>query len=109
MSRRNASSETESSTQRPDRALELLTATERIDRDRLWTIAADHTNGLGDASICRHPEPETDEPHAFGQLPTASTAVLEGGSPVVEVGMGNPCEFGRTRCVFGTDTAGRKS
>jgi len=97
------STETESSTQRRDRALELLATDGQIDRDRLWTIAQDHANGPGDASICRHPEPETDEPHAFGQLTTASTALFEGGSPVIEVALGNPCETERTRYRFATE------
>jgi hypothetical protein len=94
------STETESSTRRRDRALSLLEDDERIDRDDLWTFAQDHENGPGDDSICRHPEPETDEPHAFGQLTTASTAIFEGGSPAIDVAMGNPCETDRTRCSF---------
>ncbi|WP_252700275.1 C45 family autoproteolytic acyltransferase/hydolase [Natronosalvus vescus] len=95
------STQSESSTERRTRALELLESMDRFDRDELWSLARDHANGPGDRSICRHPEPETDEPHAFGQLTTASTAIFEGGSPVVEVGMGNPCTAERTRCVFG--------
>jgi hypothetical protein len=97
----SASTQTESSTDRRERALELLEGRDRLDRDDLWAVARDHANGPGDDSICRHPEPETDEPHAFGQLTTASTAVFEGGSSVIEVGMGNPCEAERTRCAFG--------
>ncbi len=97
------STQTESSTERRDRALELLEGADRLDRDDLWAFAQDHANGPGDDSICRHPEPETDEPHAFGQLTTASTAIFEGGSPVIEVGMGNPCETERTRCEFGDE------
>lgn len=94
------STETESSTRRRERALSLLEGEKRIDRDDLWTFAQDHENGPGDDSICRHPEPETDEPHAFGQLTTASAAIFEGGSPEIEVAMGNPCERERTRCSF---------
>ncbi|TYL39844.1 peptidase C45 [Natronococcus pandeyae] len=94
------STETESSTRRRERALSLLEGEEQIDRDDLWTFAQDHENGPGDDSICRHPEPETDEPHAFGQLTTASTAIFQGGSPEIEVAMGNPCERERTRCSF---------
>ncbi|NUB90395.1 peptidase C45 [Haloterrigena sp. SYSU A558-1] len=100
---RSESTEAESSTKRRQRALELLEGDERLDRDDLWAIARDHANGPGDDSICRHPEPETDEPHAFGQLTTASTAVFEGGSPEIEVAAGNPCETDRTRCAFGDE------
>lgn len=98
-----ASTRTESSRKRRERALELLDRADRPDRDDLWRLAQDHANGPGDDSICRHPEPETDEPHAFGQLTTASTALFEGGSPVIEVGMGNPCEAERTRCALGEE------
>ena len=97
----SASTQTGSSTDRRERALELLEGTGRLDREDLWALAQDHANGPGDDSICRHPEPETDEPHAFGQLTTASTAIFEGGSPVIEIGMGNPCGTERTRCTFG--------
>ncbi|MFP8955424.1 C45 family autoproteolytic acyltransferase/hydrolase [Natrialbaceae archaeon A-CW3] len=97
----SSSTQTESSTERRTRALEMLESVDRFDRDELWSLAQDHANGPGDNSICRHPEPETDEPHAFGQLTTASTAIFEGGSPVVEVGIGNPCAAERTRCAFG--------
>ncbi|WP_121743913.1 C45 family autoproteolytic acyltransferase/hydolase [Natronorubrum halophilum] len=97
------STETESSMKRRKRTLELFDGNEQLGRDDLWTFARDHANGPGDDSICRHPEPETDEPHAFGQLTTASAAVFEGGSPVVEVAMGNPCESERTRCAFGDE------
>ncbi|SIS14978.1 C45 family autoproteolytic acyltransferase/hydolase [Natronorubrum thiooxidans] len=99
----SASTETTSSTTRRQRALELLDSVDWIDRDELWTIAQDHENGPGDDSICRHPEPETDKPHAFGQLTTASTAVFEGGSPVIDIATGNPCELERTRCAFGDE------
>lgn len=96
---------TESSRRRRERATELLEMGEtEIDRDYLWKIAEDHENGPGNESICRHPEPETDE-HAFGQLTTASAAVFEGGSPTVEIVMGNPCETERTRCSFGDEIA----
>ncbi|MFC4436258.1 MULTISPECIES: C45 family autoproteolytic acyltransferase/hydolase [Natrialbaceae] len=94
------STETRSSIRRRERALSLLEGDERLDRDDLWTFARDHENGPGDDSICRHPEPETDEPHAFGQLTTASTAIFEGGSPEIDVAMGNPCETERERCSF---------
>ncbi|MEY7852098.1 C45 family autoproteolytic acyltransferase/hydrolase [Natrarchaeobius sp. A-rgal3] len=97
------STETESSTIRRERALEVLEGNAPLEREDLWEIAQDHENGPGDDSICRHPEPETDEPHAFGQLTTASTAVFEGGSPTIEVAIGNPCETERTRCAFGED------
>ncbi|NKE35100.1 peptidase C45 [Natronococcus sp. JC468] len=97
------STETESSIERRDRALALLEDADQIDRDDLWALARDHENGPGDGSICRHPEPETDEPHAFGQLTTASAAVFEGGSPTIEVAMGNPCTADRTRCSFGDE------
>ncbi|MXV62846.1 peptidase C45 [Natronorubrum sp. JWXQ-INN-674] len=100
---RSESTETESSTKRRRRALELLEGDEQLDREDLWTFAQDHANGPGDDSICRHPEPGTDEPHAFGQLTTASTAIFEGGSPVIEIAVGNPCETGRTRCRFGDE------
>ncbi|MFA9425882.1 C45 family autoproteolytic acyltransferase/hydolase [Natronorubrum sp. A-ect3] len=100
---RSASTETASSTTRRQRALELLNSVDGIDRDELWTIAQDHENGPGDNSICRHPEPETDEPHAFGQLTTASATVFEGGSPVIDIATGNPCELERTRCAFGDE------
>ncbi|ELY46707.1 C45 family autoproteolytic acyltransferase/hydolase [Natronorubrum sulfidifaciens] len=100
---RSASTETASSTTRRQRALELLDSMDGINRDKLWTIAQDHENGPGDDSICRHPEPETDEPHAFGQLTTASAAVFEGGSPVIDIATGNPCELERTRCAFGDE------
>ena len=96
------STQTESSTKRRKRTLELLSGDDRIDRDDLWRFARDHANGPGDESICRHPEPEVGE-HAFGQLTTASAAVFEGGSPTVEVAMGNPCETERTRCRFGDE------
>ncbi|MFC4541029.1 C45 family autoproteolytic acyltransferase/hydrolase [Halosolutus amylolyticus] len=98
-----ASTVTESSKRRRDRARALLAGEsgDRLDRDDLWAVAADHANGPGDDSICRHPEPETDDPHAFGQLTTASAAVFEGGSPEIEVVMGNPCERDRTRVSFG--------
>ncbi|RQH00860.1 C45 family autoproteolytic acyltransferase/hydolase [Natrarchaeobius oligotrophus] len=95
------STETESSTLRRDRAIDVLEESDRLDREDLWALARDHENGPGDDSICRHPEPETEQPHAFGQLTTASAAVFEGGSPTVEVAIGNPCEGGRTRCGFG--------
>ena len=95
------STETENSTSRRERALELLEEAERFDREKLWALARDHANGPGDHSICRHREPETDAPHAFGQLTTASTAVFEGGSPAIEIGMGVPCQAERTRCVLG--------
>ncbi|MFU8868692.1 C45 family autoproteolytic acyltransferase/hydolase [Natronococcus sp.] len=97
------STETESSIRRRRRALSLLENDEYPDRDELWAVARDHENGPGDDSICRHPEPETDEPHAFGQLTTASAAVFEGGSPEIEVAMGNPCEGERTRWSFGEE------
>lgn len=99
------STETESSERRRDRARTLLAgdAGDRLDRGDLWTVAADHANGPGDDSICRHPEPETDDPHAFGQLTTASAAVFEGGVPEMEVVMGNPCERDRTRVSFGEE------
>ncbi|RQG94579.1 C45 family autoproteolytic acyltransferase/hydolase [Natrarchaeobius chitinivorans] len=97
------STETESSTIRRERALEELEGDGRLDRDDLWEIARDHENRPGDDSVCRHPEPETDEPHAFGQLTTASTAVFEGGSPTIEVAMGNPCGTERTQCAFGDE------
>ncbi len=100
---RSASTETASSTTRRQRALELLNSVDGIDRGKLWTIAQDHENGPGDDSICRHPEPETDEPHAFGQLTTASAAVFEGGSPVIDIATGNPCELERTQCAFGDE------
>ena len=100
---RSASTETASSTTRRQRALELLNGVDGIDRDELWAIAQDHENGPGDDSICRHPEPETDEPHAFGQLTTASAAVFEGGSPAIDIATGNPCTLERTRCVFGDE------
>ena len=96
----SASTQTESSTNRRERALELLEEADRLDRTDLWAVARDHANGPGDGSICRHPEPETDEPHAFGQLTTASTAIFEGGSPVIEIGLANPCGTERTRCTF---------
>ncbi|WP_265109626.1 C45 family autoproteolytic acyltransferase/hydolase [Halosolutus halophilus] len=100
-----ASTVTESSKRRRDRARTLLAdeAGDRLDRADLWTVAADHANGPGDDSICRHSEPETDDPHAFGQLTTASAAVFEGGSPEIEVVMGNPCERDRTRFSFGEE------
>lgn len=97
----SASTRTESSTKRRERALELLAGSERLGREDLWALARDHANGPGDESICRHPEPETDRPHAFGQLTTASTTLFEGGSPVIELRMGNPCGAERTRCAFG--------
>ncbi|QLK24755.1 C45 family peptidase [Natrinema zhouii] len=94
---------TESSRRRRERATELLEAeNDEIDRNYLWEIAEDHENGPGNESICRHPEPETDE-HAFGQLTTASAAVFEGGSPTVEIVMGNPCETEPARCSFGDE------
>ncbi|QCS44090.1 C45 family peptidase [Natrinema versiforme] len=97
------SAETESSRRRRRRAMELLAdGGDEIDRESLWRFAADHANGPGDKSICRHPEPETDD-YAFGQLTTASAAVFEGGSPTVEVAMGNPCETEPTRCSFGDE------
>ncbi|WP_331232516.1 C45 family peptidase [Natronorarus salvus] len=99
----SASTRTESSTDRRERALGLLEGVDRLDREDLWAVARDHANGPGDDSICRHPEPETDEPHAFGQLTTASTAIFEGGSPVIEIGVGSPCETERTRCAFGEE------
>ncbi|ELY55854.1 C45 family autoproteolytic acyltransferase/hydolase [Natronolimnohabitans innermongolicus] len=96
------STQTESSTKRRQRALELLEGDHRLDRDDLWRFAQDHENGPGDDSICRHPEPDVGE-HAFGQLTTASTAIFEGGSATVDLGMGNPCETERTRCRFGEE------
>ena len=99
----STSTQTESSTKRRKRALELLEGGDQLDRDDLWAFAQDHANGPSDDSICRHPEPETDKPHAFGQLTTASTAIFNGGSPLIEIGMGNPCETERTRCVFGEE------
>ncbi|MFC6719611.1 C45 family autoproteolytic acyltransferase/hydrolase [Natrialbaceae archaeon GCM10025810] len=74
-----------------------------IGRADLWSVARDHENGPGDESVCRHPEPETDEPYAFGQLTTASGAVFEGGEPTIDVVMGNPCEAERTRCALGEE------
>ncbi|QRV16772.1 peptidase C45 [Haloterrigena salifodinae] len=100
---RSESTEAESSTKRRQRALELLEGDEQLDREDLWRFARDHANGPGDDSICRHPEPETDEPHAFGQLTTASSAIFEGGSPAIEAAMGNPCEAERIRCTFGDE------
>lgn len=99
----STSTQTESSTKRRKRALELLEGAEQRSRDDLWAVAQDHANGPGDDSICRHPESETDEPHAFGQLTTASTTIFNGGSPMIEVRMGNPCETERTQCVFGEE------
>ncbi|MDG5819999.1 C45 family autoproteolytic acyltransferase/hydolase [Natronococcus sp. A-GB7] len=99
----SSSTETESSLRRRRRALSLLDGSGYPDRDELWAVAQDHENGPGDESICRHPEPETDEPHAFGQLTTASAAVFEGGSPAIEVAMGNPCTGRRTRWSFGDE------
>lgn len=98
----SGSTETASSRKRRQRALELLEDGGRLDRDDLWEIARDHENGPGDDSICRHPEPWTDE-YAFGQLTTASAAVFEGGSCEVEVAMGNPCEDEPVRCAFGDE------
>ncbi len=97
------STRTESSKKRRERALELLETVDQVGRDDLWTFAQDHVNGPGDDSICRHPEPEVDEPHAFGQLTTASTTLFEGGSPAIEVGLENPCKTKRTRCAFGEE------
>ncbi|MDL5360837.1 C45 family peptidase [Halalkalicoccus sp. NIPERK01] len=97
----STSTRTDSSTKRRKRARELLEETDRVGREDLRAVARDHANGPSDASICRHPEPETDEPHAFGQLTTASTTIFEGGSPAIEIWMGNPCGTERTRCVFG--------
>ncbi|MDG5757860.1 C45 family autoproteolytic acyltransferase/hydrolase [Natronococcus sp. A-GB1] len=99
----SSSTETESSIRRRRRTLSLLEGSGYPDRDELWTVAQDHENGPGDKSICRHPEPEADEPHAFGQLTTASAAVFEGGSPEIEVAMGNPCTGQRTRWSFGDE------
>ncbi|WP_293030788.1 C45 family peptidase [Natronococcus sp.] len=99
----SSSTETESSTRRRRRALSLLEDEEPPDREDLWTVAQDHENGPGDDSICRHPEPETDEPHAFGQLTTASAAVFEGGTPELEVATGNPCTGRRARWSFGDE------
>lgn len=93
--------QTESSKKRRERALELLESVDLVGRENLWTFAQDHVNGPGDDSICRHPEPDVDEPHAFGQLTTASTALFEGGSPAIEVGIGNPCKTKLTRCALG--------
>lgn len=119
----SGSARTESSTRRRQRALALLDGASddgvserderngtggplaedgRIDRDDLWGLARDHANGPGDDSICRHPEPEVGA-HAFGQLTTASTAIFEGGSPTIEVAMGNPCGTERTRITFGDE------
>ncbi len=97
------STETESSAQRRRRAKTLLTDERdgQLDREALWTVARDHANGPGDDSVCRHPDPETDEPNAFEQLTTASAAIFQGGSPAVEVVMGNPCEDERFQCTFG--------
>ncbi|ELY54188.1 peptidase C45 acyl-coenzyme A:6- aminopenicillanic acid acyl-transferase [Natronococcus amylolyticus DSM 10524] len=92
---------TESSTARLNRLSSLLDDADRIGRDELWRFARDHVNGPGDDSICRHPEPETDEPNGFGQLTTASSAVFEGGSPEIEVTIGNPCTADRVRCSLG--------
>lgn len=115
------STQTASSTTRRERALAILedearaapggidasdghvAGPDRLARDGLWALARDHDHGPGDDSICRHPGPETDEPHAFGQLTTASAALLEGGSPAIEFVLGNPCERDPTRCVFGDD------
>ncbi|RKD93834.1 C45 family autoproteolytic acyltransferase/hydolase [Halopiger aswanensis] len=94
------STEARSSTKRRRRALELLDDLEPLTREDLWTIARDHEHGPGDNSICRHPEPEAGE-YAMGQLTTASTAVFEGGTPTIEVAMGNPCEGERLRYSFG--------
>lgn len=99
----SSSTETESSIRRRRRVLSLLEDDESPGRDELWAVARDHENGPGDDSICRHPEPETDEPHAFGQLTTASAAVFEGGSPEIEVATGNPCTGQRTRWSFGDE------
>ncbi|MDS0476050.1 C45 family peptidase [Natrinema sp. 1APR25-10V2] len=94
---------TESSRCRRKRAAELLADVgDEIDREYLWRIARDHAHGPGNDSICRHPEPETDE-HAFGQLTTASAAVFEGGSPTVEFAMGNPCGTEAARWSFGDE------
>lgn len=98
----SASTRTESSTKRRERALELLEG-EQPGREGLLAVARDHANGPGDDSICRHPEPETDEPHAFGQLTTASATVFEGGSPTIDVRMGSPCGVRATRCAFGEE------
>ncbi|THE65709.1 peptidase C45 [Salinadaptatus halalkaliphilus] len=97
------STQTESSTLRRERALDLFERDDRFGPDDLWTVAQDHEHGPGDDSICRHPEPETDAPYAFGQLTTASTAIFRGGSPRIDVALGNPCERERTRCAFGED------
>ncbi|MFC6906653.1 C45 family peptidase [Halalkalicoccus tibetensis] len=98
----SASTRTESSRKRRERALELLEG-ERPDREEVRAVARDHANGPGDESICRHPEPETDEPHAFGQLTTASATIFEGGSPMIDVWMGSPCGARATRCAFGEE------
>ncbi|WP_254861760.1 C45 family autoproteolytic acyltransferase/hydolase [Halovivax gelatinilyticus] len=102
------STQTESSTTRRERTLDRLGGekTDRptpVDRGTLWELAADHAHGPGDRSVCRHPEPETDEPHAFGQLTTASAAVFEGGTPEIEFLFGNPCERTPTRAAFGDE------
>ncbi|WP_394740667.1 C45 family autoproteolytic acyltransferase/hydolase [Natronococcus roseus] len=99
----SSSTETESSLRRRRRTLSLLDGSGYPGRDELWAVARDHENGPGDDSICRHPEPETDEPHAFGQLTTASAAVFEGGSPEIDVAMGNPCMGQRTQWSFGDE------
>ncbi|SEQ85579.1 C45 family autoproteolytic acyltransferase/hydolase [Natrinema salaciae] len=96
------SDETESSRRRRERATTLLEAETELDRGTLWRIARDHEHGPGDESICRHPEPDTDD-YAVGQLTTASAAVFDGGSPTVEVVVGNPCETEPTQCAFGDE------
>lgn len=87
-----------SSSCRFDRASELVSELpRRVRAEDLFDVAADHRNGPGPNSICRHPVDERRDPHSLGQSTTVSTSVYRGGTPAVDVVVGNPCRSSSRR------------
>jgi hypothetical protein len=83
----------DSSAYRLKRSRELVSDfDERVSTDDLFDVATDHRNGPGPNSICRHAVNEHNDPHALSQSTTVSTSVYRGGTPAVDVVVGNPCE-----------------
>lgn len=65
----------------------------------LLEFAADHRNGPGPNSICRHPV--EGEPMALDQSTTVSASVFRGGTPRVHGTFGNGCGGEPTTCRLG--------
>lgn len=60
-----------------------------VGADDLFDVAADHRNGPGANSICRHPE--ADDPLTLSESTTVSATVFEGGRSVLHATAGNAC------------------